>query len=232
MAKKISDKQQENIELKAAKNALKDDIGSRERQVSNAKASQNLDSGFKQSLRRIGLTKGHLGYGVALILVLVVGVVGSYIVSSSQAGQPASTSQNVKKSPSMYLLPADSNVSKGQTFTLQLKANSVSTSVNAVQATLSYPAQMLDLVSINHKDSAYKIDAVEQSGNGKIVIARGQIGGLTGDNLVASITFKAKNAAGTANIQFVNETSLLSSSTNTSIVSLENAKQATVKIKN
>jgi len=48
-------------------------------------------------------------------------------------------------------------------------------------------------------------------------LARGVIGTLTGDQLVAKVTFKV-NIAGTANLSFVNGTSLISSSTNQNII--------------
>lgn len=93
---------------------------------------------------------------------------------------------------SIYLSPGARTVSRGATFSVSVRTNTGGDSVNAVQANLSYPADKLDFVGISGGGSAFTIDAPSSGGGGGVSISRGVIGGVTGDKLIATVTFRAK----------------------------------------
>jgi Cohesin domain len=100
---------------------------------------------------------------------------------------------------SLYLQPAQASYQTGATFRIDIRLNAAGENVNAVQADLTYPPNLLEFSSVDTSGSAFTLDAVVKGGDGKVQIARGKIGGLTGDVLVATVVFKATHA-GTAKI--------------------------------
>jgi hypothetical protein len=125
----------------------------------------------------------------------------------------------IPPAPTIYLSPQTKSYAQGTTFTVELREDSGSQLVNAVQANLSYPADKLDFVSIDTTGSAFGTQAQNDGGNGQIAIARGNTTAQTGNQLIAKITFKTKTTAGTLTVPFVSGTQLVSSSTNKNILS-------------
>ena len=74
----------------------------------------------------------------------------------------------------LYLSPASGSVSKGSILTVSIRENSGNEPVNSVQANLSYPANLLDFVSIN-SSSAWGVVAQNSGGSGSVQIARGAL---------------------------------------------------------
>src|SRR3989304_6057950 len=120
-------------------------------------------------------------------------------------------------SASLFLSPASSSVSQGSIITVSVRKNSGSKPVNAVQANLSYPADKLDYVSISNS-SAFSIVAQNSGGGGSVQIARGANPAVTGNQLVASVRFKAKVASGTATVSIAAGSSVVSASSNSNIM--------------
>jgi hypothetical protein len=147
-------------------------------------------------------------YGLAAALGLAL-VLGSLLPSSSQAA-PAP--------PSLYLNPATQNIAPNTAFTVEVHENSGTTNINALQANLSYPTANLTLNSIDYSTSAFTLQAQSVGANGVINIARGQVGGLTGDQIVAVLHFTTTAAVATANIAFTSGSGLANSATNTNIL--------------
>lgn len=183
---------------------------------------------LKKNTKKVKIGNIYSLKNILIILAVACFSFAGYFVFLSKASGPVTNTYNA---PNIYLSPTTQPLPASQTFTVQVRANSGTTNVNAVQTDFTYPASLIDLVSIDTSTSAYQTGAVSSGANGNVSIARGQIGGLTGDQLVATITFKSKTTGGVANFQFTNGTSLLSSSTNVNILpGLSSAYGATYKV--
>ncbi len=146
------------------------------------------------------------GINLSIFAVIFV-VIGGYIVLKSLAATP----------PAVYLTPASSAVNTTTDFTVQVMEDSGSVPVNAVQANLTYPTNLLDVVSIDTSSSAFTTVAESTVANGNIRIGAGVATGAAGktnEQLVATIHFKSKSAAGTATVNFTAGTELVESVNN------------------
>lgn len=153
----------------------------------------------------------HFSLAALIIFVIIVGGGGLYILLSRAA----------TTTPSIYLSPATTTVGPGGIITVQVRENSGSTGVNAVQANFSYPTSLLTCSTIDASTSAFGVEAQSTCTNGQVTLARGVSGGsapLTGDQLVATITFTAATTGGTATLAFTSGTALVSASTNQDIL--------------
>ena len=135
-----------------------------------------------------------------IIRSLLLGAVIAFPLLSSTAPVFAATAN-------LYLSPASGSVSKGSILTVNIRENSGGEPVNSVQANLTYPANLLDFVSIS-SSSAWGVVAQSSGGGGSVQIARGALPAVSGDQLVASVRFKAKTDTGTASITFAGGTIL------------------------
>lgn len=121
---------------------------------------------------------------------------------------------------SIYLSPGSRSVSGGSSFSVSVRTNTNGESVNAVQANLSYPADKLDFVGISGGGSAFTIDAPSSGGGGGVSISRGVIGGVTGDKLIATVTFRAKaGATGVATVNVAGGSALVRASDQANVYS-------------
>lgn len=128
----------------------------------------------------------------------------------------------------LYLSPASGSVSKGSILTVSVRENSGNEPVNSVQANLSYPANLLDFVSIS-SSSAWGVVAQNSGGGGSVQIARGALPAVSGDQLVASVRFRAKTDSGTASINFASDSAVVSASSNKDVKSGERGSSYTLK---
>lgn len=156
-----------------------------------------------------------------IIKSLLLGVVLIFTLVSSTVPVLADTAN-------LYLSPASSSVSKGSILTVSIRENSGGEPVNSVQANLSYPANLLDFVSAS-SSSAWGVVAQNSGGGGSVQIARGALPAVSGDQLVASIRFKAKTDSGTANITFAAGSAVISASSNTDVKSGASGGNYTLK---
>lgn len=110
------------------------------------------------------------------------------------------------------LAPNISSVSKGSIVSVGIYENSGGEPVNAARATLSYPANLLDFVSVSNS-SAFSIVAANSGGGGTVQVDRGALPAVTGRQLIATVNFRAKTDVGSAAIT-VTSGSVLSANTN------------------
>lgn len=143
-----------------------------------------------------------------LISILTVGLVLTV---------PLLTMPAYAASASLYLSPASTSVSQDTILVISIREDSGSEPVNAVQANLTYPADLLTFVSIG-SSSAFRIAAQSSGGNGSVEIARGALPAVSGNQLVASVRFKAKVGSGKANISFASGSSVLSAKSNANVM--------------
>ncbi len=140
----------------------------------------------------------------ALIVGVVFGLVGASSVLFSLA---APRQSNVV---ALSLLPSSQKASIRAPFTVSIWEDSLTQSVNTVQANLNYAADKFDFVSIDATSSPFEIEAQATGGDGHVSIARAHIGSLSGRNLVAIVTLRPKITGKTV-ISFTTESAIYNS---------------------
>lgn len=166
----------------------------------NKKTNSNLVSRKALSFREL------------LVFGLIFAGVGGYIIWRSFAAPLP---------PTIYLNPQTQTLAASTTFTVQVRENSGTSTVNAVQANLSYNTSLLTFVSVSTTGGAFTTQAQATGGNGTINIGLGTCGGcaaVSGDQLVATITFTTAATGGTASVPFTTGTALVSNTTNTDLL--------------
>lgn len=118
----------------------------------------------------------------------------------------------------LYLSPASGSVQQGNNITIGVRVNTGGENVNAVQANLSYPDDKFEYISIT-TSSTFPLEVESSGGGGSVRIARGNFSGVTGDQLVASVTFKARTTTGTAAVSFAGGSAITRSSDSSNILS-------------
>jgi hypothetical protein len=116
---------------------------------------------------------------------------------------------NAQAGGSIYLSPGAQSISQGSTFYVSVRVNTGS-SIDAVQANLSYPTDKLDYLGISYGGTAFEIQAQSSGGGGSIKIGRGTLSPKSGDRLVATISFRAKVGSGSASVSFTGGTEAVS----------------------
>jgi hypothetical protein len=144
--------------------------------------------------------------------VIIFAAVGGYVLLTSKA---------LPNPPTVYTTTPASFMPINNSFSVQVRENSSTNPVNAVQANLSYPTTLLTLVSVDLTGTAFTTTAQNTSGGGSIQLGLGTCGGCaapTGDQLVATLNFKTNTTGGAASVAFVNGTLLVSSTSNTDLL--------------
>src|SRR4030042_6501661 len=123
----------------------------------------------------------------------------------------------------LSISPATQSINQGTNFTVQVRENSNTEPVNAVQANLTYDATKLDFVSLDNPPAGTSCTTVAEGsgGAGSIRIARALAGGatpVTGDQLVATVTFKAKYVPGATCVSLAAGSSIVRSTDNIDIL--------------
>lgn len=145
---------------------------------------------------------------IAVVAVFFMfAVIGSYLLAASHASGTATIS----------LSPASGNVSLGASYTVTIVENSGSTSVNAVQANLSYDQTKFQYVSIDTTAGPFGLTAQASGGNGAVNIAVATSTPVTGQQTVAKVTFTAI-ATGSTPINFTAGTGIADASSNTDVL--------------
>ena len=108
-------------------------------------------------------------------------------------------------SNSLSLALTTPQVASGGTFTVSVHENSGAVPVNAVQANLAFDPTKLQYVSTDSTAAAFPLAAATVTAPGTLQLSRAVNGGapaVTGDKIVATITFRALMLAGTTRIDF------------------------------
>jgi hypothetical protein len=138
------------------------------------------------------------------VFAIALAVAGYFIIFSKAAPPP----------PTIYLNPASVVLGANGTFTVDVRENSSTTTVNAVQANFSYPTTLLTFVSIDTTGTAFSVQAENTGGSGLVKLGRGTTTPVTGDQLIGKVTFQAGATGGAANLAFVSGTALVNATTN------------------
>ena len=116
------------------------------------------------------------------------------------------------------LSPASLSVNHGDNFTVEIRENSNTEAVNAVQANLSYDDSKLAFVSIDATGGAFNLQFESTGGGGSIRIGRASTVDRTGNQLVAKVTFTARLNPGATTVSFTAGTAIVRSSDATDIL--------------
>jgi cytoskeletal protein RodZ len=166
---------------------------------------------------------------VVVIAIIVIAVLSyNALKPASKTAEPSSkphqqvslsasdTSGIITGQNGTYLSPTAQSYSSGSSFTAYIRENSGQTLVNAAQINMTYPADLLKVTKVDSSTSNFKIQAQNDAAGGKINLARGSTSPLTGDQLIATITFQTI-APGAAQLQFTDGTAIVNAATHQSI---------------
>lgn len=158
-----------------------------------------------------------------LLLLSLAVLVSIPLTTLSTLNDGGSTNFNIKAAggAELYLDPDDKNVFKGKEFSVQVRVDSGSEPINAVQANLTYNAGKLQFVKVSNTGSAFQIDAESTGGGGQVRLARALGGGqptLTGDYLVTTVYFKVLWADTVTGISFAAGSAVVRSTDNSDIL--------------
>jgi acetyl esterase/lipase len=160
-----------------------------------------------------GLDSRTVSPGVAFIKAAFDRIQSTTPVPTPTAtASPTPTSTPATGSGSLYFSPASSSLASGSTVTLEIRENSGTTQVNAVQANVTYDATRLQYDSVIDAGADFGLSAVTNATSGQVLITRATAGGtpaLTGDKLVAKIVFKALATTGATTVQFAASSNLV-----------------------
>lgn len=126
------------------------------------------------------------------LLVIVIAVASILTLNLSRTF--AATGQ-------VYLSPASKSVQQDSSFGLSLRITPATT-VDGVEATVTFDTTKLQLVSVDTASSAFPVQLTQSTSGGTISLARGNLsGGVSADALVAVVNFKALVASGSSSVQ-------------------------------
>lgn len=135
--------------------------------------------------------------------------------------------QSSGKLPRLYLTPSVGSYTPNATFTVAIRT-STPQAINAVQANLVYPASRLEFVSLSMAGGAFSTTVENTGGGGEVRAAVASMGSsVTGDALVATVTFRALSA-GPAVVTFAASSAMASAVTTTDICRLRQSGLFTV----
>lgn len=146
-----------------------------------------------------------------LMFAFVFGLAGLFFVFQSFAATPAERA----KPAALVAEMSSQTLAPGQTVTVRVWADSDDQPVDAVQARLMYPEDTLEFVAIDTSMSAFTVDTATEHNQGNILLSRAVSSpspqSLKGRQLVAHVTFRAKQAASTAALWFSDDSRLFRS---------------------
>ena len=113
--------------------------------------------------------------------------------------------------------PSNLTVARGDTFTVRMRLTNPGDPVNAVEADLAYPASVLRYDRTEVNDSAWGITAANTGASGKVSVQVGSLTPVSGDQLIASVTFIA-TASGTACVSFASTSAVADAATSEDVL--------------
>ncbi|KKU85775.1 MAG: hypothetical protein A2667_01055 [Candidatus Wildermuthbacteria bacterium RIFCSPHIGHO2_01_FULL_47_27] len=110
----------------------------------------------------------------------------------------------------LYLLPQAQQVYLGDSFVVEVRLDTEGEEINAAEANLKFPADLLEVVDVGMGGSVLNIavNGKRADVDGSISFAGGAPEGFRGDGLVGRITFLAKGE-GTASVNFMDDSRVL-----------------------
>jgi hypothetical protein len=124
----------------------------------------------------------------ALIVIAVVftALIAVQFIAGGFAARPSKT----PTVPSIYFSPSKVSSSVGSLVALDLRENSGTVPVNAIEIKVDYSSANLELIDFVPNQASFEIDAEYSKSAGSVSITRGSTDLLIGDQLVGRFTFK------------------------------------------
>ena len=133
-----------------------------------------------------------------LILLLIFGIGLTFTFQGPLGSLLAAATSSLTRSPAvMYFTPyGSSSLSTGDTTDIDININA-KVPINAIGATITYPAENLEVVGINKEQSFFDLwteDTVIKEDSGEVHFSGGttRMGGLTGTGTVLTLSVRAK----------------------------------------
>lgn len=201
---------------KSTINKTKTKIGASHRAPTKAKISSSKRLGSSKKYPRSKL----VAYGAySLAFVLVLCVVGFIFFTGAQ------------RDPRMMLKASADTVRVGEQFSVKVYADSNAVSVNAVQASVNFSPDVMELRAVQSGASHYPIDAYQQQRKDTVEIARAVPGGVTGEKLVSELQFVARKKGEYTIKLLPSSSALVESRTNTNILDNDNFSNIKIEVK-
>ncbi|GAC1370733.1 MAG: hypothetical protein NVSMB39_3910 [Candidatus Saccharimonadales bacterium] len=121
----------------------------------------------------------------------------------------------------LYVSPPSGTVPSGSIIALQMRVNTGTDPVNAVQGNITYNPTQLAYQSIDAAGSAFSLTANVAATSGSLKLARATGGGepaVKGDVLFATVFFKALTTAGTASVAVASDSHVVRSTDSVDIL--------------
>lgn len=144
---------------------------------------------------------------------LLVGLVAALLLATVIA---AGLRYATAATPALKVTPFKGTIQRGTVFNVQIKAYS-ETQLNAIQANLTYTSS-LEVIGISYEGSAFPVEAESTYNNGQIRIARASFTPVNGEQLVATISFKATADRSAAKLAFSGDSALVTATDNRNIL--------------
>jgi hypothetical protein len=177
------------------------------------KAKEVSESSTKQP--RIKLKRKWMAqFSKTFVLVAAFGVIGTYFILQTGASpklQPAVT---------LALTPSSARLQRGDTLSLAITLDTNGQDVNAVEASVAYPADKLEFVSIDGTGSAFEVEAPVSQSAGLVTIPRGHYSAVNGSGVhVATLNLRAIANTRKAQVKILDTSSVLKYGDSTNILS-------------
>ncbi|OGZ17544.1 MAG: hypothetical protein A2Z78_02020 [Candidatus Nealsonbacteria bacterium RBG_13_36_15] len=95
----------------------------------------------------------------------------------------------------LFFLPQSQTIYKGDTFIVEIRLNTGGEEVNALEANLKFPPELLEVLDISKGGSVLNLWPTEpffSNSDGRISLMGGMPGGFKGQGMAAQITFRGK----------------------------------------
>lgn len=169
----------------------------------------------------------------ALVAALIVAITGAAPPPGKGGGKDKGGGGKKDSTPtiSLYLeeTTTTKNISVGDLYTFDIRANTIDQPVLAVQADIEFPASVLEFVSIDSANSAFSVAAVEKVEGNKISFVRGDTVPITGDVLVGEVTLRAINTSGREPIRLLGSSAIMHAEEHVNI--LESMEGLSVRVR-
>jgi len=124
-----------------------------------------------------------------------------------------------KANASFILEPAKKTLASGDELILTVSLDTgQGNKTNSYIASLSYPEDQLEFVSIDTSKSPFNMALEAKGGDGKVTIMRGTTEAQSGKALVGTVKFKAKTSTSSDRVTVSNNSAIISSLDNTNIL--------------
>ncbi len=165
----------------------------------------------------------------AFVVVLACSLMGAAGITTALASKQMSSGRDSGPQVTLYVSPRERSITNDGEFTVDVRVNAAGKSVNAIDAELTYDSDKVEVLGIDASQSAFTIDAKASYGQGKINIERGQIGNVTGDQLVAKVRMRRTVQTGRTFVSVASTSSVIESSTSTDVLKRENGATLSFK---